>query len=144
MTLQFLACVVATFTIIFLLGCFCMSWQIFIGYRNIIRSAHNRPHKAPCHTVVGRRMRLRLDPAYSFCAPRTRACILWEVEKMKILIYLSNSKYVTDKRKIINHYTRRTKFLLDMREKIGFRGNAVVVNQLLLWQVWRGYLFAYP
>ena len=55
--MQFVARVVATFTIIFLLGCFCMSWQIFIGYRNIIRSAHNRPHKAPCHTVVGRRMR---------------------------------------------------------------------------------------
>lgn len=72
MTVQFVACFVATFTIIFLLGCFCMSWQIFIGYRNIIRSAHNRPHKAPCHTVVGRRMR-PLDPAYSFCAPRTRA-----------------------------------------------------------------------
>lgn len=72
MTVQFVACFVVTFTIIFLLGCFCMSWQIFIGYRNIIRSAHNRPHKAPCHTVVGRRMR-SLDPAYSFCAPRTRA-----------------------------------------------------------------------
>lgn len=75
MTVQFVARVVATFTIIFLLGCFCMSWQIFIGYRNIIRSAHNRPHKAPCHTVVGRRMRSP-DPEYSFCAPRTRALIL--------------------------------------------------------------------
>lgn len=55
MTVQFVARV-ATFTIIFLLGCFCMSWQIFIGYRNIIRL-----HKAPCHTVVGRRMRSTLS-----------------------------------------------------------------------------------
>lgn len=35
MTEQFVAGVVATFTIIFLLGCFCMSWQIFIGYRTL-------------------------------------------------------------------------------------------------------------
>lgn len=69
MTVQFVVCVVATFTIIFLLGCFCMSWQIFIGYRNIIRSAHNRPHKAPCHTVVGRRMRLRRPRVFFLCSP---------------------------------------------------------------------------
>lgn len=75
MTLQFVAGVVATFTIIFLLGRFCMSWQIFIGYRSIIGSAHNRPHKAPCHTVVGRPMP-RPGPASSFCATRARARIL--------------------------------------------------------------------
>lgn len=71
MTVQFVARVVATFTIIFLLGCFCMSWQIFIGYRNIIRSAHNRPHKAPCHTVVERRMRPpdRPDPGCILFVP---------------------------------------------------------------------------
>lgn len=67
MTVQFAArVVVGTFTIIFLLGCFCMSWQIFIGYRNIIRSGHNRPHKAPCHTVVGRRMRRAGRPRVFF------------------------------------------------------------------------------
>lgn len=58
-----MARVVATFTIILLLGCFCMSWQIFIGYRNIIRSAHNRPHKAPCHTLVGWAPNV-LDPVF--------------------------------------------------------------------------------
>lgn len=55
MTVQFVASVVATFTIIFLLGVLCMRWQIFIEYRSVIRSAHNRVHKAPCHTVVARR-----------------------------------------------------------------------------------------
>lgn len=80
MTVQFVASVVATFTIIFLLERFCMSWQIFIGYWNIIRSAHNRPHKAPCHTVVGRRM-CSPDPEYSFCASRSRARILRPVKK---------------------------------------------------------------
>lgn len=66
--MQFVARVVATFTIILLLGCFCMSWQIFIGYRNIIRFAHNRPHKAPCHTLVGRRMCSVLDPVFYLCS----------------------------------------------------------------------------
>lgn len=58
-------------------------------------------------------------------------CILGEVKKIEILIYLSNSKYVTDKRKIINHYGRHGIFL-NMREKIDFRGSFVtVVNQPL-------------
>lgn len=39
---------------------------------------------------------------------------------MKILIYLSNSKYVSDKRYIINHYVRCTKLPLNMREKTVF------------------------
>lgn len=117
MTAQFVAeAGVATFTIIFLLGRFCMSWQIFIGYRNIIRSAHNRPHKAPCHTLVGRRTRRPTRAFFLYAAQGPR--ILRDVEKMKILIYLSNTKYVTDKRRAINHETRGTKYLLNVRTVI--------------------------